>query len=79
MRQLTASKATVAVFIATLLTSSADARVYRHWHSHSQPVYYTYGNIQSPWTYIYPSANWSPFFHRLRHYGPILPYEPVRY
>ena len=79
MKRLTASLASVAALIVTLLASSADARVYRHWHSHSQPVYYTYGNVQSPWTYIYPAANWGPFFHRVRRYGPILPYEPVRY
>jgi hypothetical protein len=75
MKRLTASMALAAALIVTLLASSADARVYRHWHTHSQPLYYTYGNVQSPWTYIYPAANWGPFFRRVGHYGPVLPYE----
>jgi hypothetical protein len=77
MKRLTASMALVATLIVTLLPSSADARAYRNWHRHSQPVYYVYGSVQSPWTYIYPVANWGPFFHRVRHYGPVLPYESV--
>ena len=76
--------ALVAALTATLLTipSLAEARVHRHWHRYGdQALYYdySYGNVQSPWTYIYPAANWGPFFHRVRHYGPVLPYRPVTY
>jgi hypothetical protein len=54
---------------------SAEARIRRHWHHYgSYALYYDYhfGNVQSPWTYIYPAANWGPFFHRIRHYGTVL-------
>ncbi len=76
--------AAVAALTAGLLVicNPAEARVHRHWHHHSHYALYSdysYGNWQSPTTYIYPAANWGPFFHRVRHYGPILPYETVGY
>ena len=73
--------ALVAALTATLLTipSLAEARVHRHWHRYGdQALYYdySYGNVQSPWTYIYPAANWGPFFSSgapLRSGSPPLP------
>jgi hypothetical protein len=74
--------ASVAALAVALLAipSSAEARAHRHWH-HSYSGYalyydYSHGNVQSPTTYLYPAANWGPFFHRVRHYGPIVPYTP---
>jgi hypothetical protein len=47
-----------------------------HWHHRGceYALYrdYSFGNVQSPWTYIYPAANWGPFFHCHRWYGPIV-------
>jgi hypothetical protein len=79
MKKPTAIVVSVAALTVTLLSisSSAEARVHRHRHHYStHALYYdySYGNVQSPWTYIYPAANWEPFFHRVRHYGPVLPY-----
>jgi hypothetical protein len=73
--------ASVAALAVTLLAvpDAAQARVHRQWrHYGSYALYYDYshGNVQSPTTYLYPAANWGPFFHRVRHYGPILPYVP---
>lgn len=52
----------------------AEARAYRHSHQCEYALYrdYSLGNVQSSSTYIYPSANWGPFFHCHRFYGPIL-------
>jgi hypothetical protein len=78
-----ASIAAGAVALATLLltvSSPAEAR-HRHHHYSDYALYdYSYSNIQSPATYIYPAANWGPFFYRVRHYGPLagpLPYTPT--
>ena len=73
--------ASVAALAATSLAvpSSAEARAHRHRHHYSgYALYYDYtqSNMLSPATYIYPAANWGPFFHRVRHFGPILPYQP---
>jgi hypothetical protein len=63
---------------ALAVPSSAEARAHRHWHHYyHDALYYDYdhGNTLSPAGYIYPAANWGPFFHRVRHYGPVL-YQP---
>lgn len=60
-------------------SSPAEARR-ANWHHYSKyTLYYdySYGNSLSPWSYIYPAANWGPFFHRVRHYGPVLSYRPT--
>jgi hypothetical protein len=54
---------------------SAEAHARRHWHHYDRyTLYYDYSfsNVQSRWTYIYPAANWGPFFHHVRHYGTVL-------
>ena len=82
MKGPTAIVALVAALSLLIISSSAEARAYRHWrHYGGHALYYdySYGNWQSPWTYIYPAANWGPFFHRVRHYGPVLSYGPVTY
>jgi hypothetical protein len=79
-----ASIAASAVALATVMmtvSSPAEAR-HRHHHYSNYALYYdySYSNIQSPATYIYPAANWGPFFYRVRHYGPLagpLPYTPT--
>jgi hypothetical protein len=55
-------------------TKAAAAKEYRHHQCGYGPHYdYSYSNVQSPWTYIYPSANWRPFFQCHRYYGRIYP------
>jgi hypothetical protein len=72
--RILASVAALAV-TALAVSSSAEARTYRHWHHYALYYDYDHGNMLSPASYIYPAANWGPFFHRVRHYGPVL-YQP---
>ena len=81
MKKTATMLASLALLAVTALAvpGSAEARTHRHWHHyHSYALYYDYdhGNMLSPASYIYPAANWGPFFHRIRHYGPVLPYQP---
>jgi hypothetical protein len=70
--------ASVAALAVTLLAvpGSAEARAHRHYRHYALYYDYSHGNTLSPTSYIYPAANWGPFFHRVRHYGPVLPYQP---
>ena len=71
--------ASVAALAVALLAipGSAEARHYSRYHGGYALYYdYSHGNTLSPASYIYPAANWGPFFHRVRHYGPVLPYQP---
>jgi hypothetical protein len=70
--------ASIAALGAGLLSvpGSAEARAHRHHGSYALYYDYTHGNMLSPASYVYPAANWGPFFHRVRHYGPVLPYQP---
>lgn len=82
MRKAVITLAAIAALGAALLSvpGSAEARSHRHWHHGSSYVLYydyTHGNMLSPAGYVYPAANWGPFFHRVRHYGPVLPYQPT--
>lgn len=60
-------------FSATLalMTGSAQAR---HWRYCDSLTYadYSQSSHLSPWSYIYPVANWGPFFHCVRHWGPVI-------
>jgi len=75
--------ASVAALAVTSLSvpSPAEARAHRHRHHHGYALYYDYshGNTLSPMSYVYPAANWGPFFQRVRHYGPVpvVPYQPA--
>jgi hypothetical protein len=55
-----------AVLVAVCLSSgSSEARGYAHRHGHCGYALhydYTHSNNLSPLTYIYPMANWGPFF-----------------
>jgi hypothetical protein len=68
-RQIFAAAVTAATMAAT--NSAAEARHYRHAEVYSDDVC---GPISPSTTlYIYPAANWEPFFRRhLYRYGPIL-------
>ena len=82
MKKRTIYVASVAALAVSVLTASTSAEArshHRHWHHYSHVALYhdySFGNVQSPTTYIYPAANWGPFFHRVRHYGPIV-YQPA--
>lgn len=81
MQRLTTILASVAAVTVSFLVICSPAEASARHHCNSCALYYdySYGNWQSPMTYIYPAANWGPFFHRVRHYGPVLPYQASTY
>jgi hypothetical protein len=67
-----------AIFAATCAPS--EARHYRHGRCGYGPYYdYSHSNFLSPLTYIYPAANWGPFFACRMYYSPVEPPLPDRY
>jgi hypothetical protein len=60
---------------ALALPSASNARGYRHYARCGLHNDYHYGNVQSPATYLYPAANWGPFFACHMYFGPI--YAPL--
>ena len=73
--------ASVAALAVTSLSvpSSAEARAHRHHSGYALYYDYSHGNTLSATGYVYPAANWGPFFHRVRHYGPVpvVPNQPA--
>jgi hypothetical protein len=75
--------ASVAALAVTSLSvpSPAEARAHRHHSGYALYYDYSHGNALSATSYVYPAANWGPFFHRVRHYGPVpvVPYQPANW
>jgi hypothetical protein len=76
MRKAAITLASIAALGAALLSVPGSAEAHRHHAGYALYYDYTQGNTLSPASYVYPAANWGPFFHRVRHYGPVLPYQP---
>jgi len=61
-----------ALAVASLaVPGSAEASAHRHHSGYALYYDYSHGNTLSAASYVYPAANWGPFFHRVRHYGPV--------
>ena len=63
------------IAIAALTSGPSEARAYAHRHGHyGCHLYddYTHSNALSADSYIYPAANWGPFFHCRMYYSPVL-------
>ena len=61
------------IAVAAAVSGPAEARTH-HRHGHYRcHLYddYTHSNALSPQSYIYPAANWGPFFHCRMYYAPI--------
>ena len=75
MKVRTTIAASIAVLTASLfgMPGLANAQAYGNWCSDGATLYNDpRGNsVPSPQTCIFPAANWS-YFHRSRHYGPVL-------
>jgi hypothetical protein len=73
-RFMKAGRVVLAVIaIAALTSAQAEARTH-HRHSHygcHQYDDYTHGNALSVGSYVYPAANWGPFFHCRMYYAPV--------
>ena len=76
MKRRTMVAVSMAVLAVSLLgrPGLAQAHTYGTWCSDGFTWYNdpSGNSVQSPWTCIYPAANWSYFFHRAHHYGPIV-------
>jgi hypothetical protein len=65
--------AILATFVSAM-AGPAEARMRRHLYAADV----SYGpavvcdSVPTPAPFIYPEADWSPFFHRVRHFGPVL-------
>ena len=60
----------------------AEARIYAHrsgYCLHALHYDYSHSNSLSPYSYIYPAANWGPFFQCRMYYSPVYAYEPGQY
>lgn len=71
-----------ALLAAALTAAAAPAEARGHRHRHHHDADYARlddvaGRQPTPDIYIYPDADWGPFFHRVRHYGPVLFVPPA--
>jgi len=70
----------MAVVAATLTPS--EARHYRHGGCYGPYHDYSHSNLLSPLTFIFPVADWGPFFRCRMYYSPVetlLPDGPYGY
>jgi hypothetical protein len=66
--------------LAAINSRPSDARFYRHRFGHCLHVLhfdYNHSNRLSPYSYIYPAANWGPFFQCRMYRSPIYAYQPL--
>jgi hypothetical protein len=66
------------VAIAALTAAPAEARRHHRYAYHGCHQYddYTRGNTLSGLSYVYPAANWGPFFHCRMYYSPVISAAP---
>jgi hypothetical protein len=66
--------------LATATSRPAEARIYPHGYGHClHALHYDYNhsNSLSPLSYIYPAANWGPFFQCRMYVSPVYVYQPL--
>jgi hypothetical protein len=71
-----------ACFLDAAASKPAEARSYPHRYGyclHALHYDYSHSNNLSPYTYIYPAANWGPFFQCRMYYSPVDAYHPLPY
>jgi len=64
----------LAAVIAAATSQPSVARSYRHYGycTHFLHYDYSHSNALSPMSYIYPAANWGPFFQCHMYFAPVL-------
>ena len=63
----------LAAIVTAATSQSSEARPYRHSYCGYFPHYdYSHSNALSPMSYIYPAANWGPFFQCHLYVSPVL-------
>jgi hypothetical protein len=69
--------------VVALASGPSQARGYAHRHHHycGYGLHYDYShsNSLSPMSYIYPAANWGPFFQCHMYQGPVVMAAPAVY
>ena len=69
-----ASVALAVAVVTAAASGPSEARIYVHKHrycGYGLHYDYTHSNALSPDSYIYPAANWGPFFQCHMYYGPV--------
>jgi hypothetical protein len=68
----------LAAVVLAATPQSSEARAYRHHYCTYFPHYdYTHSNQLSPMSYIYPVANWGPFFQCHMYVSPVVVVLPA--
>ncbi len=67
----------VVAVLTALLSGRSEARIVHNHHSCGYGPYYDYShsNALSPYSYIYPAANWGRFFQCRMFYSPVYVYR----
>lgn len=65
----------IALAVAGFVALAAGPAEARHRHGCGYGLYYDYShsNLLSPLSYVFPAANWGPFFQCHMYYTPIVP------
>jgi hypothetical protein len=72
----------LAAFVIATISAPSEARPYQHGYGYcGYGLHYDYshGNGLSALGYIYPAANWGPFFACRMYYSSVYIYQPVAY
>ncbi len=70
------------VVLAAATSRPAEARIYPHRYGyclHALHYDYSHRNSLSPLSYIYPAANWGPFFQCRMYVSPVYDHQPLPY
>jgi hypothetical protein len=81
MREVALVAFAVLVLVAGI-SKPAEARGYPHRYGYCLSALhfdYTHSNSLSAASYIYPAANWGPFFQCRMYYSPVSIYQPLPY
>jgi len=68
----------VVAVVTAVLSCESGAKMYARGHHFCGygPYYdYSQSNALSPYSYIYPAANWGPFFQCRMYYSPVSGYQ----
>ena len=71
--------ALISVALTIVAATPAHAGHYRHYRCSSLNYDYSHSSLLSPLTYVFPSANWGPFFYCRMYYSPVEPPSPDHY
>ena len=65
--------ALISVALMVVAATPADAGHYRHHRCYGPYYDYSHSSFLSPLSYVFPAANWGPFFYCRMYYSPVEP------